>query len=47
MRYVPPLGKEEWKELMELLERGPTPRQVAIIEKALNTDFNEEDEEDD
>ena len=44
MRYVQPFDKEEWKVFMELLERGPSPRQAAIIEKALNTDFNEEDD---
>ena len=47
MRYVPPLSKEGWKKLMEILEQGPSPRQAAFVEKALKTDFNEEDEEDD
>ncbi|MDA8008166.1 MAG: hypothetical protein MPK62_00850 [Alphaproteobacteria bacterium] len=34
MRYPEPLGEEAWNELMRIIERGPTPEQKKMLEKA-------------
>ena len=36
MRYVKPFNKEEWKVVMDHLERGPSKKQQELIKRALD-----------
>ena len=35
LREVEPLNAEQWKQLTDALDRGPTPAQVKIVEDAV------------